>query len=231
MEKEKIWYLKRLKLFEGPGAEEQIRELDKIARHKQYKKNQTVFLPGDRQRLVYLLKKGHIKLCRISPNGKSLTVALLEPGEIFGEIEALDNRPTAAVAESLNALEAVTVCEIQHKDYVRYLHQFPEIAIKVLKLVGARARQLEARMEDLAFMSVPSRLANLFIELSEKYGEESSSGIQIRVRLTHQNLADLVGANRETVTAILGEFRRGGIITQKKGYFSLLDKDRLEQIL
>ena len=64
-------------------------------------------------------------------------MAILEPGEIFGEIEALDNRPTAAVAESLNALEPVTVCEIQHKDYVQYLHQFPEIAIKVLKLVGA----------------------------------------------------------------------------------------------
>lgn len=229
MEKEKIWYLKRLKLFEGPNAEEQIRELDKIARHKQYKKNQTVFLPGDHQRLVYLLKKGHIKLCRISPQGKSLTVALLEPGEIFGEIEALDNRPTAAVAESLNALEPVTVCEIQHTDYVGYLHQFPEIAIKVLKLVGARARQLEARMEDLAFRSVPSRLANLFIELSEKYGEESPDGTRIRVRLTHQNLADLVGANRETVTAFLSDFRRQKLLAQHKGYFFILEYDKLCQ--
>ena len=230
MEEEKIWYLKRLKLFEGPGAAEQIRELDKIAHHKHYKKNQTVFLPGDRQRLVYLLKKGHIKLCRISPQGKSLTVALLEPGEIFGEIEALDNRPTAAVAESLNALEAVTVCEIQHKDYERYLHRYPEIAIRVLKLVGARARQLEARMEDLAFRSVASRLANLLIELSEKYGDPSSGGVRIRIRLTHQNLADMVGANRETVTAILGGFRRTGIIIQKNGYFFIIDKESLEEI-
>ncbi len=230
MEEEKIWYLKRLKLFEGPGAAEQIRELDKIAHHKHYKKNQTVFLPGDRQRLVYLLKKGHIKLCRISPLGKSLTVALLEPGEIFGEIEALDNRPTAAVAESLNALEAVTVCEIGHKDYERYLHQFPEIAIRVLKLVGARARQLEARMEDLAFRTVPSRLANLFFELAEKYGEPSDGGTRIRLRLTHQNLADLVGANRETLTAIIGEFRRKGMVTQSKGYFSIVDKGSLGQL-
>ncbi|MGB0909106.1 MAG: Crp/Fnr family transcriptional regulator [Nitrospirales bacterium] len=230
MEKEKIWYLKRLKLFEGPNAEVQIRELDKIAHHKQYKNNQTVFLPGDRRRLVYLLKKGHIKLCRISPQGKSLTVALLEPGEIFGEIEALDNRPTASVAESLNALEPVTVCEIEHKDYVRYLHQFPEIAIKVLMLVGARARQMEARMEDLAFKSVSSRLANLFIELSEKYGQESPDGFRISVRLTHQNLADLVGANRETVTSFLSEFRREGLITQNKGYFFILEKDKLNMI-
>ena len=230
MKEGKIWYLKRLKLFDGVRAEEQIRELDKISRHRQYKKNQTIFLPGDCQRLVYLLKKGHVKLCRITPNGKSITVALLDPGEIFGEIEALDDRPTDTVAESLNALEAVTVCEIQHKDYERYLHQFPEIAVRILKLVGVRTKQLEARMEDLAFRSVPSRLANLFLELSQKYGDSTSSGIRIDVRLTHQDLADMVGANRETVTAILGEFRRGGLVNQIKGYFSIIDKHRLTQI-
>ena len=134
------------------------------------------------------------------------------------------------MAESLNPLEAVTVCEIQHKDYEQYLHQFPEIAIRVLKLAGTRARHLESRMEDLAFRSVSSRLANFLRELSQNYGEPSSSGIRILVRLTHQNLADMVGANRETITAIVGDFRRRGIITQNKGYLSILDKHRLTQI-
>ena len=117
MEREKIWYLKRLKLFGGAGSREQIRKLNEIAHHKEYKKNQAIYLPGDRTRSVYLLKKGHLKLCRITAQGKSLTLTIIEPGEIFGELEALDNRPATSVAESLNAQEAVTVCEIHHNDF------------------------------------------------------------------------------------------------------------------
>ena len=230
MDEEKIWYLKRLKLFEGIGKGEQLLELDKIAHHKQYKKDETIFLPGDRRRTVYLLKKGHIKLCRISARGKSITLAILEPGEIFGEMEALTDSPRTTVAESLDPIEPVLVCEILHDDFERYLCLFPEIAVRVLKLAGAREKQLESRIEDLAFRSVPARLANLFLDLSKKYGKSSSAGLRISLRLTHQNLADLVGANRETVTTVIGEFVKAGMITQKSGYISILDKHRLAQI-
>ena len=228
---EKIWYLKRLKLFEGGKAREQLHALNKIAHHRQYKKNQTIFFPGDRTRSVYLLKKGHVKLCRISPNGRSIIVAILEPGEIFGEIDSISNSPTTTIAEGLGTLDAVTVCEIQHDDFERYLRQFPEIAIRVIKLVGAKTKQLESRIEDLAFLSVPSRLAKQILDLSVKYGEVSSLGIRINLRLTHQILGDLVGANRETITGIIGEWRRAGIIARKGGYTYLLDRRRLTQIL
>ncbi len=231
MQEEKIWFLKKMKLFEGMNAEKQVHELDLITQHKQYKKNEPVILPGDRKRRVYLLKKGHIKLCRLSPDGKSVTLAILDPGEIFGEMRALDNRPSTVVAEALNTLESVTVCEINHDDFENYLLRFPEIAVKVLKLVGAQTAQLESRIEDLAFRSVPSRLASLFVDLSSKYGERSSTGMRISLRLTHQNLADLVGATRETVSVIIGEFARMGIIARNKGHISLLDKRKLMQLL
>ena len=231
MQEEKIWFLKQMKLFEGMNAEKQIHELDQITQHKHYKKNEPVLLPGDQQRRIYLLKKGHVKLCRISPHGKSVTVAILDPGEIFGEINALANRPSTIVAEALSTLESVTVCEIQYDDFEDYLHRFPEIAVKVLKLVGAQTAQLESRLEDLAFRSVPSRLASLLIDLSEKYGERSAAGIQISLRLTHQNLADLVGATRETVSLIIGEFGRMGIISRKTGHISILEKRQLMQLI
>lgn len=231
MQYEKIWYLKQFKLFEG-FTQEQMNELNRITCMKRYKKGQPIYFPGDPSGVVYLLKQGRVKICKTSETGKSVTLALLEHGEIFGEVEVLGGVPRSTFAQSLDAFEDVLVCEILHEDFERYLHDIPEISAKIFKIMGYRIQQIETRMSDLVFRTAPARLANLFLRLAETMGaiEPDGIGIRLKPRLTHKNLADLVGTARETVSFILGDFAREGLTRQHKSYITILDKEGLSQV-
>ena len=225
-ESEKLWYLKKFTLFEG-FTPEQMEELNRITRMESYTKDQPIYLQGALSRSVFLLKKGRVKISKVDETGKSITLAILEPGEIFGEVEALEGTLRTTSAQSLESLDDVLVCEIQHGDFERYLEKQPKVAARVLKLIGPRLRQIETKIGDLVFKTAPARLANLFLTLSESMGKQEQDGIMLRARLTHRNLADLIGTARETVSLILGDFVRAGLISQKRSYITILDKERL----
>ena len=226
---EKLWYLKKFKLFEG-FTQEEMDELNRITRMESFTKNQPIYLQGALSRSVFLLKKGRVKISKVDETGKSVTLAILEPGEIFGEIEALEGTLRTTTAQSLESLEDVLVCEIQHVDFERYLEKQPKVAARVLKLIGPRLRQIETKIGDLVFRTAPARLANLFLTLSESMGKPEHNGIMLRARLTHSNLADLIGTARETVSLILGDFVRAGLVSQRRSYITILDKERLEKV-
>ena len=229
MENEKVWYLKNFKLFEGFNHEE-MEELNRITKMKWYKKDQPIYFPGETSHSVFLLKQGRVKICKTSETGKSVTLAILEPGEIFGEVEALEGVPRTTIAQSLDTLEDVLVCEILHSDFEQYLHDIPKVGTRLYKLIGPRIRQIETQVGDLVFRTAPGRLAQLFLQLSERMGKPAPDGIQLKPRLTHKNLADLVGSARETVSLILGDFAREGLIRQEKSYITILDKEKLTHI-
>ena len=102
---------------------------------------------------------------------------------------------------------------------------------RLFKLIGPRIRQIETRVSELVFRATPARLAHLFIQLSERMGKPVHDGIKLQPRLTHKNLADLVGAARETVSLILGDFVREGLIRQEKSRITILNMDRLAQVI
>ena len=112
----KLWYLKTINVFSGLSWGE-MRELKRITRMVSYKKNETIYLPGDSSETVFLLKKGRVKISRLSEDGREATLAILEPGEIFGELEALQTVPRESMVQ---ALEPVMVCEIRGEDFFRF---------------------------------------------------------------------------------------------------------------
>ncbi len=222
----KLWYLKKINVFSELSWQE-LKELKRITRMVSYRKNELVYLPGDPSELVYLLKKGRVKISKVSQEGREVTLAILEPGEIFGEVEVLDAGPRQSMVE---ALEPVMVCEIQREDFERYVHAYPDVGGKVLKFMGGRLRQLETRVSDLVFKSAPARLASLLLELSETMGIYENGAIQFQIRLTHQNLANLIGTSRETVSSLMGQFAQHGILQQERRYIRILDKARLAKV-
>ncbi len=223
----KLWYLKNIRLFEDLSQSE-MQEMERITRMQEIKRRQPLYLPGDPSNNVYLLKQGRVKIANTASSGKEVTFEILEPGEVFGELDVLEDSPRSTSAE---ALDDALICVIPRKDFDRYLAMHPNVTVKLTKLIGLRLKKIQSRVEDLVFRDVPARLAHLLLELCRSDGVAEGSGIRLRAKLTHQEMANLIGCSRETVSTILGQFRDDGlirmdgrtlIIVNEKGLSSLI---------
>lgn len=208
MQRSKIWYLEKIDLFSGLSADE-MAWLDKATRMITLKRNQPVYLPEDPSDSVFFIKAGQVRICRVLEDGRQLTLALLGPGEMFGELEVIEESPRDTSAE---AVEDTFVCALPRPEFESLLTRRPDLARRLTKLIGFRLKRIESRIEDLIFRDVPVRLARLLLQLSNDLGVADSRGVLIRVKLTHQELANLIGSTRETVTTMLGDFKRSGLI-------------------
>jgi CRP/FNR family cyclic AMP-dependent transcriptional regulator len=222
----KLWYLKRFNLFEEFDPAE-MEALVPIAHMEKAPVRQVLYLPDDPSDRVFFLKEGRVKISKLSEEGKEVTLAILEQGEIFGELALVDEGPRGTVAE---VLEDTFICYIERSDFEKLLDHKPELALKVSKLIGARRKALEAKVGDLVFRDVNARLAKLLLELAESYGTVVSEGVRIDVKLTHRELANLIGSTRETTTAALNDFRRRGFIDNEKRRLIVIDRSSLEAV-
>ncbi len=224
--KTKIWYLQNIDLFRGITQEE-MAALDRMTSMTSAKKKTPIFLPGDPARQVYLLKSGRVKISRTAEDGREFTLALLKPGDIFGEPEVLDGTARDTMAE---ALDDAQLCIIRGEDFIAMLSKSPDLSLRLAKLIGSRLRSIEVRIEDLVFRDVPARLAHLLLELAREFGAREKDGIRIGVRITHQEMANLIGSTRETVSATLGEFRKMGFIRADARHLILTQTEELRQL-
>jgi CRP/FNR family cyclic AMP-dependent transcriptional regulator len=225
-EGKKLWYLKRIKLFAGLSWKE-MRHMQRITKMESYDKGAILYLPGDSSDVVYLLKKGRVKISRVHDDGREVLLAILEPGEIFGEVETLngDYRETL-----VQAMEKTLVCEIHRDDFNQYLSKYPQVGGRIIKLLGIRLRSVESRIGELVFKSAPARLATVLLRLGDSMGEPEDRGVRLQARLTHQNLASLIGTSRETVSILMSQFAQRGLLLQDQRHILILNKDLLEQV-
>lgn len=222
----KLWFLRHIRLFDGMSSSE-MQEMEKITRMEEVKKRQPLYLPGDPSSNVYLLKKGRVKIANTAPSGKEVTFDILEPGEVFGELEVLEDAPRSTSAE---ALDDTLICVIPRKDFDQYLAMHPNVTVKLTKLIGLRLKKIQSRVEDLVFRDVPARLAHLLVELSKSDGVKEATGIRLKAKLTHQEMANLIGCSRETVSTIMGQFRDQGLIHMDGRTITLLKPDALSHL-
>jgi CRP-like cAMP-binding protein len=223
---EKTWYLKRFNLFKSL-TDREIGVVDRISYMKGYSRREQIYGQSDPGDVVYLLKEGRVKIYKLSPDGKELTLAVLESGEIFGEMALIDEGPRDTIAETL---EESLVCVIRRRDFELLLKKKPDLAMHVTKLIGLRRRKIENQLENLVFRNAPSRLAILLMSLADKHGVRDSRGIILNVKLSQQELANLIGTARETTSALLNEFKRLGMIDIQSRRIKILDQWRLKKI-
>jgi CRP-like cAMP-binding protein len=222
----KLWYLKHIRLFDGISPSE-MQEMEKITRMEEVKKRQPLYLPGDPSSNVYLLKQGRVKIANTSPSGKEVTFEILEPGEVFGELDVLEDAPRSTSAE---ALDDALICVIPRKDFDQYLAMHPTVTFKLTKLIGMRLKKIQSRVEDLVFRDVPARLAHLLSELSKTEGVADKQGIRLKVKLTHQEMANLIGCSRETVSTTMGQFRDDGLIQMDGRTITIVNEKGLSKL-
>jgi len=221
-----FWCLINVNLFEQLNPS-QMGELNHWVKSIFYRKGEIIFLPGDPSDFVYFLHKGRVKLAYLDESGKRLTLSLCRVGELFGEMALLGEQRRKLIAE---ALEDVELCIVSSDDLLRFASQHQELSIQLTRAIGSRMRELENRLQDLIFKDVPTRLARLLYRLKREYGVPSEEGILLDVKLTHRDIADLIGSTRETTTATLNDFVKKDIIRKVRGRLVVFDKRQLHEL-
>lgn len=179
--------------------------------------------PGDR---LYVVMQGKVKLGTQADDGRENMFAVLGPGEMFGELSLFDPSPRQATAV---ALTDVTLLGLANDALQPWLTGRPEVAIGLLRALARRMRKSHDSLSDLVFTDVPGRVAKALIELAKKFGEHEGNGMRVNHDLTQEELAQLVGASRETVNKALADFgQRGWILLEQKSVL-ILDIDRLQR--
>lgn len=223
MSESKLWYLKRCDLFERLSPEDAAR-LENRSSSRKFGKGEIVYLPGDPSVWVMVVARGRIKLKGLTADGRETILAFVEEGEVFGELAILDDAPRDEFAEAAMETEVVAV---PRDEILRLLEERPDAALRMTKLVGLRRRRIETRLRNLLFRDSRHRVASLLLELLETHGERTGDEWRIGLPLSHQDLAGLVGATRESVTIALGRLQLDGFIRVRRRKITVLDRDRL----
>lgn len=177
--------------------------------------------PGDR---MYVILDGKVKLGQTSTDGRESLLAVLGPGEVFGELSLFDPGPRTATA---TAVTDVVVIGLGHDNLRPWLAGRPEVAESLLQALAQRLRRTNETLADLVFSDVPGRVAKLLLELADKFGQPGPDGVLVHHDLTQEELAQLVGASRETVNKALADFAQRGWIVVDQREVVLVDMERL----
>lgn len=176
---------------------------------KTYAKGQMIYLPADPAKTIYFLKKGKVKISKYSDDGRELTKAILGPGELFGELSLAGADKRDEVAE---VVDDAMVCIIHESDFRSYLAHHPRLNIKVTKLIGLRLKKVESRLESLYFKTSAERVQEFIKDLADNYGTKRNGEVEVKLYLTHNEIAKLTANSRQNVTTILRSLEKDGII-------------------
>jgi len=205
----KVWYLGQNRLFRGVPAAE-IEKFAHLFHERDYKPKEVVFFEGDLGDAIYLLKTGHVRIYRLTEDGKEMTLAVLGPGAVFGELALFDESVRTTYAE---AVDASHICAASVEDFSRLMGHRPQLTSMVAREIARRREAAETRIAELAYGTVRGRLALALRQLADEHGERAPDGtIRIALRLSHGELAHIIGTSRESCTVELGKLQREGII-------------------
>jgi CRP/FNR family cyclic AMP-dependent transcriptional regulator len=202
-------------LFAGLG-EEAIGSIAGLCTRRQLDAGEVLFQKGDKGDALYGVRRGRIRIETGTAGGGRLTLNMLGPGDLFGEIALFDGQPRTADAVSAEPSELFMV---RRSDFLAYLEREPRITVRLLELLCQRIRWVSDRMEEAVLLPLHARLARRLCALADDFGSE--------VHISQEELGIYVGAARESVNRQLQEWRRAGIIELRRGRISLLDVDRL----
>jgi CRP-like cAMP-binding protein len=186
----------------------------------------TIYRQGDASIAVFFVESGTVKLSYIDPTGKRISLAPRGPGEIFGELALIGERHRNHHAE---ALEESTLIQVHRDHFLSFVQSRPELLLQLLEVLGQRIREFEGLVQDLAFRDIESRLSRQLLLLSSEYGVKTKNGILIGFRLTHRDLAEMIGSARENTTMALNRLARQGLLDKRRYQIVIKDLQGLRE--
>lgn len=220
MQPTKLWYIERFNLFNGLQRHD-MEELARMSLMEKKPKGTYIYLPSDPANSVFLLKEGHVKISRLTDEGKEVMLTILSPGEVFGEVVLVNDQPRDHIAE---AIDNVLLCEFKKRDFENFIRSRPDLVFRITKLIGLRLQRMESRVVDLICKDVATRVSELLLNLVEQHGKATGNQGEFRIKLTHQDIASLAGVSRQTATEILDRLKSHGLV--ELGHRSIIVKNK-----
>jgi CRP/FNR family cyclic AMP-dependent transcriptional regulator len=205
----------------------QLTELARKLQPRSYREGDVIFYMGDPGTGLYLVTRGTVKVSLESADGQETMVALILPGDLFGELAVLDGEPRSATAVAMEPVEALF---LRREDFVDFIEHTPGMAMRVISMLCRRLRQTDELLGDLVFYNVSGRVAKKLLELARTHGVHANGGVAIRLPLTQQELANLVGSSRESVNKVMRYFRERRYVSIDRRYITLHQPEQLEAL-
>jgi CRP/FNR family transcriptional regulator, cyclic AMP receptor protein len=216
----KLGLLREADIFGGLD-DEQMQQVEKMTVMSHCRRGRLIYAPEETPEALFLLKKGKVNVYQLTPDGRKLITAVITPGTLFGNMAFTGSRLGDSFAE---ALEDSVLCVMSRADLEHLITMYPVIGIRLLDILGNRARELEERLAEGLLRDMQARVAAALLRLSDRQGSNE-------IRITHQELADNLGTYRETVTLTLGGLQTRGLVTLERGLICILDAAGLREII
>ena len=206
------WYLENVDLFKFlcPRKMAHVPEATKQEMAHEYKKGDFIYHANDPANKIFLLEEGRVKISSFSDSGKEIIKAILQPGEIFGELLILGAERRLNYARAVDPV--VKVCAMDFGILQGLMLENSEFSLRITKLIGLRLRQTERRLESLVFKDARTRIVEFLKDLADEYGRPVGDEVLVKNFLTHKDIASLTATSRQTVTSILNDLRDQNLI-------------------
>ena len=219
----KFWYLENFNLFKELN-QESLGVLSGLTSMQEIAKNQPIYFPQEPSSSLFFLKKGRVKLTRISGDGKEMILGLVNMGEVFGEMSYLGEGERNEFA---TALDDCLVCAINKDEFKGFVEKNPELNLKMTKLIGLKLKRYSERIEGLVFKDAEQRVASFILKLADENGKKIGDEIFVKPFLKHQDIAELTATSRQTVNSILTDLREKKVINFDRKKLIVMDRAEL----
>lgn len=193
---------------------------------KQFKKNETILYEEDTNEFMYIILMGKVKVIRTTEDGKEIILAIHQSGSFFGEMSLIDGKTAPA---SIIATEDSLIAIISKKDFFAIIFAQHKVVSNLLQILCSRLRKSWDTIQLLNFNNATQRTKTMFLMLSEEYGEKTSEGTILNIKLTHQDISDMTGLTRETVTRVIDKLQKNEEISILKNKYILLSNKFLQK--
>lgn len=218
-------FLRKVTLF-SELDDAQLAQLAGVVREQHYKKNATFFHVDDPGNALFILKDGLVKITIEDQSGREIILRMLYPTDFFGEMSLIDDMPRSA---SVTTLEPSDALVIYRDAFLHLIEKNPSILLKMTVVLSRRLRRVNELIRSLAFHDVYGKVARVLLNLATEKGRSTDDGTVIDLRLTQQELAELAGMSRETMTRTLRDFQQAGCVRIESGIITILEIGMLQR--
>lgn len=218
-------FLRKVSLF-SELDDAQLEQLASVVREQHYKKNATIFHVGDPGNALFILKSGLVKITIEDQSGREIILRMLYPTDFFGEMSLIDDLPRSATVTTLEPSDAMV---IYRDSFLNLIEKNSKILLNMTVVLSRRLRRVNELIRSLAFHDVYGKVARVLLNLAREKGRTTDDGTVIDLRLTQQELAELAGMSRETMTRTLRDFQQAGCVRIESGIITILEIAMLQR--
>lgn len=214
-------FLRQVPLFESL-SEDELQALSNVTIARTFTRDSIIILAEEEGDTLFIIRRGQVKVSIVSEDGREVILSLLGPDAVFGELSLLDGKPRSA---NVIATEETDLIMLRRADFVQLIYRVPRIATALLAELASRLRKTDRQIEGLALLDVTSRISETLLQLAGERGVETAEGVVIQHRPTHQDLANMSGTTRETVSRVLKRLESQGYIACRGRTITILREE------